>query len=131
MPLLAELKKHAVVAAVAAVWVPAIAFGMMVLWRYSNTPCYAGTPPSDWPANAPIERGKGRATLVMFAHPQCDCSRATIGELAIIMARAGGQLDADVFFYLPPHEAGTWARTDLWRSASAIPGVRAFEDRNA
>lgn len=47
------------------------------------------------------------------------------------MARAHGQLEADVFFYLPTHEAGAWARTDLWRSASAIPGVRVHEDREA
>ncbi len=131
MSLLAGLKKYAVVAAFVAVWLPAMAFGFRVLWKYSTTPGHAGTPPMDWPATAPVERGKRRATLVMFAHPQCDCSRATIGELAIIMAHAGGQLDADVFFYLPAREAGSWTKTDLWRSASAIPGVRVFEDRDA
>jgi hypothetical protein len=131
MSLLAGLKKYVAIAVFVAVWLPAMAFGFRVLWKYSTTPGHAGTAPADWPASAPIGRGNGRATLVMFAHPQCDCSRATIGELAIIMAHAGGKLDADVFFYLPAHEPGTWARTDLWRSAAAIPGVRAFEDRDA
>jgi hypothetical protein len=131
MSLPAGLKKYVAIAAFVAVWLPAMAFGFKVLWKYSTTPGHAGTPPVDWPAGAPIARGKGRATLVMFAHPQCDCSRATLGELAILMARAGGELDADVFFYLPAHEASTWARTGLWRSASAIPGVRVFEDRDA
>jgi hypothetical protein len=131
MSLLAGLKKYAAIAAFVAVWLAAMAFGFRVLWTYSTTPGHAGTPPVDWPASAPIERGRGRATLVMFAHPQCDCSRATIGELAIIMAHAGGQLDADVFFYLPANETSAWAKTDLWRSAGAIPGVRVFEDRDA
>lgn len=67
----------------------------------------------------------------MFVHPRCQCSSATLGELAIIMAHAQGRLDADVFFYLPAQEASTWARTDLWRSAGVIPGVRVFEDREA
>jgi len=47
------------------------------------------------------------------------------------MAHAGGQLDAQVFFYMPADEARKWARTDLWRTASAIPGVRIFEDHEA
>ena len=117
--------------AAVALWIPAVAFGINVLWKYSTTPGRPGKPPLDWPASAPIERAKGRANLVMFAHPQCQCSRATVGELAIVMAHAQGQLEADVFFYLPAREAGTWARTDLWRSASAIPGVRVHEDREA
>jgi hypothetical protein len=36
-----------------------------------------------------------------------------------------------VFFYLPAHETSSWATTDLWQTASAIPGVRVFEDRGA
>lgn len=124
-------QKLAVIAAVV-LWVPAITFGISVLWEYSTTPGQAATtPPSDWPAGAPIERAKGRATLIMFAHPQCQCSRASLGELAIIMARAQGHLDAAVFFYVPARESSSWARTDLWRSASGIPGVRVFEDRDA
>ena len=67
----------------------------------------------------------------MFAHPQCPCTTASVGELAILMAQAGGKLDAQVFFYLPGYEATSWANTDLWRTASAIPGVRVFEDRRA
>jgi hypothetical protein len=131
MPFFVGLKKRVVVSTAVGLWVSAVAFGITVLWQYSTTPGHPGAPPVDWPARAPIERGKGRATLVMFAHPQCQCSRATIGELAIIMAHARGQLDADVFFYLPAGEASTWARTDLWQSAITIPGVRAFEDRGA
>jgi hypothetical protein len=131
MAFFAGLKKRVVIAAAVALWVSALAFGINVLWEYSTTPGHPGVPPVDWPAHSPIERGKRRATLVMFAHPQCQCTRATIGELAIIMAHARGQLDADVFFYLPAREASAWARTDLWQSAIAIPGVRAFEDREA
>jgi hypothetical protein len=131
MSFLAALRKHALIVAAVALWIPTVAFGINILWSYSTTPGRPGAPPLDWPASVPVERTNGRASLVMFAHPQCECSRATIGELAILMARAHGQLEADVFFYLPKREAGTWARTDLWRSASAIPGVRVHEDREA
>jgi hypothetical protein len=125
---LAGLKKHLIIVAAVALWVPAVAFGISVLLRYSTTPGRPGTPPLAWPASAPIRRTEGRSALVMFVHPRCECSSATIGELAIIMAHSQEQLDAHVFFYSPASEAGTWARTGLWNSASAIPGVQVQED---
>jgi hypothetical protein len=131
MSFLPRLKKHLLVVTAVALWVPAVAFGINILWKYSTTPGRPGTPPLDWPANAGVKRGLGRPTLVMFAHPQCECSRASVGELAIIMAHAQGRVEANVLFYLPASEASAWARTDLWQSASAIPGVHVFEDREA
>jgi hypothetical protein len=131
MAFLPRLKKQVLVFAAVALWVPAVAFGVNVLWKYSTTPGRPAAPPLEWPKHLSIERGEGRATLIMFVHPQCPCSSASLGELAIIMAHAGGRLEADVFFYLPPGEASSWARTDLWSSARAIPGVRVFEDREA
>jgi hypothetical protein len=64
----------------------------------------------------------------MFAHPQCGCSKASLGELAVIMAHARQQLNAHVFFYVPRDQAVSWAQTDLWEDAKAIPGVRVAED---
>src|SRR5580698_9865761 len=94
-----RLKKPAAVVVAVALWVPAVGFGIEVLWRYSNTPGRPATPPVDWPAGAPMERQNGRATLVMFAHPQCPCSKASIGELAIVMAQTPSKLDAQVIFF--------------------------------
>jgi hypothetical protein len=131
MSLLSGLKKQSIIVAAIAVWVPAVAFGINVLWKYSTTPGTPATAPLKWPINVPIERNKARATLVMFAHPQCPCTSASLGELAIILAHAQGRLDADVFFYLPADKPEAWARTELWQSAAAIPGVHVFEDREA
>src|SRR5436309_12091604 len=94
-------KKQGVIVAAVALWVPAVTFGISVLWKYSTPPGHPAAPPAYWPWNAPIKRKEGRPTLLMFAHPQCQCSRASLGELAIIMAHAGAQLDAQVLFYLP------------------------------
>jgi hypothetical protein len=128
MSLPTRLKKPAVIVAVVTVWVASVGFGMSVLLRYSNTPGQPATPLTAWPSDAPVEPAKGRSTLVMFAHPNCPCSRASVGELAIIMARAQQKLDAHVFFYYPVHETNAWARTDLWNSARSIPGVHVIED---
>jgi len=129
MSFIAGFKRQLIVAV--ALWVLAVAIGIGILGKYSATPGRPAAPPLDWPASARLERGNGRATLVMFVHPHCPCSRASLEELAKVMAHTVGKLDANVFFYLPSSEASTWGRTDLWRTAHAIPGVRTFEDRDA
>jgi hypothetical protein len=128
MSFVARVKKHSAIGAAVALWIPAVGFGISTLWKYSITAGHPAEPPIDWPRTTRVERGVGRATLVMFAHPQCGCSRASLGELAIIMAHGRGQVNASLFFYRPPAEPPEWARTDLWKTAKAIPGVRVFED---
>jgi hypothetical protein len=130
MSFAAGIKKHALIGAAVALWIPGVGFGISTLWKYSITAGHPAEPPADWPHTARVEHTAGRATLVMFAHPQCGCSRASLGELAIIMAHERGQVDASVWFYRPSGEPPKWARTDLWETAMAIPGVRVSEDLN-
>jgi hypothetical protein len=130
MSFVSGIKKHAVIGAAVALWIPAVGFGISTLWTYSTTAGHPAAPPLDWPRNAPVDRAAGRAMLVMFAHPQCGCSRASLGELAIIMAHQRDQVNASVFFYRPAAEPSAWVRSDLWDMAAAIPGVHVAEDPN-
>ena len=123
------VRKHAVVAIALAVWLPGVAYGFNVLWRYSMTPGHPASPPVEWPQQLQIQPKPAQATLVMFAHPQCGCSKASLGELEILMARAHEKVSANVVFYAPPDEPSTWAKTDLWKIAEKIPGVTVTEDR--
>jgi len=71
-----------------------------------------------------------RATLVLFLHPQCPCSKSTIGELAEILARYHDKVDAYILFLAPPAERRDWVQADLWQAAAEIPGVHLMEDPN-
>jgi hypothetical protein len=64
----------------------------------------------------------------MLVHPQCPCSRASIEELAVLMARSRGLVNAHVLMLKPEGQPEEWAQTDLWRSAAAIPGVTVTRD---
>jgi hypothetical protein len=107
-----------------------VGFGIHKLLQYSYTPGRTAAAALVWPANPWVAPVRGRPTLLVFAHPRCPCSRATIGELARIMAIYRGRVSTTVFFYAPSTEAPDWDRTDLWRDALAIPGVRAAEDHD-
>ena len=109
-------------------WLLVISFGLWILWGYENTPGKAAQPPPQWPADSKIQPAGDHATLVMLAHPHCPCTRATIGELASIMAHSQGRLTAYVLFLKPAGFSEDWEKSDLWRSAASIPGVSAVID---
>jgi hypothetical protein len=111
-----------------AVWLLAVSTGLWILWGYENTPGVSAKPPLLWPADSRIQRPQGSATLVMMVHPHCPCTRATVGELAGIMAHAQGRLNAYVLFLKPAGFSEDWEKTDLWQTAAGIPGVSVMVD---
>jgi hypothetical protein len=111
-------------------WLLTVGAGFASLTYYANTPGPVADARVEWPADAGIVRARGGATLVMFVHPQCACSAASVGELARLMAREQGAVDARVLVYAPSAESDRWSHGDLWRAAERIPGVRVSADRN-
>ncbi len=105
----------------AILWIATVAFGLQTLFQYENTPGRVGALPRAWPASQ-IERSSDRPTLIMLAHPHCPCTRASVGELAQIMARLQGKVAAYVLLVKPKEAGRDWEETDLVRSAEAIPG---------
>jgi len=96
--------------------------------RYDYTAGAAGQAPALWPTASGIQRAARGATLVMVAHPKCPCTRASLDELAALMAENHGTVTARVLFFRPEGTADDWAQTALWQAASAIPGVTVSSD---
>lgn len=113
---------------VCVLWLTAIGAGAVVLLRYQNADGEMGSVPQDWPDRAPISRAQDRAALVMFAHPNCPCTRASIEELNRLLTRCSRPVSTHVFFLKPSHSPAEWAETGLRRNAAAIPGVSVADD---
>ncbi len=109
-------------------WFTVIVSATFLMVVYANSPSPAGSPPENWPASSPVPRDAKHSTLVMFIHPHCPCSRASIGELALLMAHSQGLVNAHVFFLKPAAMPDDWVLTDTWREAAAIPGVSVHPD---
>ena len=127
-PLQTKTQKLLLTAIAGIAWLAAIGVGARTLLSYENAPGKAGSPPKEWPAESRIPRTNERATLVMLAHPHCPCTRASIGELANLMARVQGRAAAYVLFLKPSGSPDGWEKSDLWQSAAAIPGVTVLFD---
>jgi hypothetical protein len=112
-----------------AVWACAVSAGLWMLWGYAAGAGPTADAPVKWPSQSAIFPAGDLPTLVMLAHPQCPCTRASIQELAVLMARCQGKVAAHVVFMKPAGLPRDWEQTGLWRDAQAIPGVRVFSDR--
>jgi hypothetical protein len=102
--------------------------GMVMFSRYQSTGGATGATPTSWPQDTSIERDSQRPTLVMFVHPRCPCSRASLEELNRILARSAKGLATHLLFTRSNEASQEWSRTDLWRTANSIPGITVRED---
>src|SRR5437016_5113600 len=105
-------------------WIGGVGGGMLWLWQYASSPGHTGEVPAHWPRISQIVPATDRPTLVMFAHPKCPCTRASIAELARAMAACRERVAAHVVFFVPADATPDWERTDLTHAAESIPGVR-------
>jgi len=109
-------------------WAATAVLGGHALLKYESSPGKVGQLPSSWPANSIVQLANDRPTLVMIAHPQCPCTRASVAELAQVMARAQGKVRAYVLFFTPRESGADWQNSELRRSAAQIPGVTVLSD---
>jgi hypothetical protein len=111
-----------------AVWIFFVGWGWLALARYENTPGRAQAPLQQWPSQSKIARAAGLPMLVIFLHPHCPCSRASVAQLSLIMAHSQNKVRAEVVFIKLPGLTQDWVQTDLFKSAMSIPGVEVMTD---
>jgi len=122
------MPKNLWIAAVAAVWLACAVAGLYVLWTYDNRPGIAARPAEKWPDASRLVAASDRATLVFVAHPQCTCTRASLGELAEALARTTSKPKTYVVFVKPSSMPEGWEKSDLWESASRLPDTTIVRD---
>jgi hypothetical protein len=119
----ASTRRGLLVGAAATAWLLCVAGGFARLHGFESAPGAEALPPRRWPQDAPLERAAGRPTLVLFVHPRCPCTAATMEELKKLLAHGGDRIRTHIVIYTDPALGDAWARTDTWRTACALPGV--------
>lgn len=113
--------------AATALWAAALALGTFGLNSYSLIAGPRGTAPVAMPAE--LGTPQTALNLVIYAHPHCPCTRATLWEAAELVAESRGRLSVQVLFYVPADEPDAWAAGDLWNIAAATPDTTPRIDR--
>jgi hypothetical protein len=99
-------------------WLTVISAGMTYLAYYDQRAGEQQTSPAFIAPLASPATDKQR--LLMFVHPRCPCSTASLRELERLMARCHDQIDATVYFICPAGESDAWVHGRLWDLAQSI-----------
>jgi hypothetical protein len=108
-------------------WLAAAVYGSVLLWSFSLEPGEKPGTASRWPASSGLGTPAGGPKLVLFLHPMCPCSRATVEELAVLMAKTAQPLDVHAVF-VGEAEGEPVEKSSLWRQVQTLPGVTLHRD---
>lgn len=81
-----------------------------------------------WPAEATHPLSAHRPTLVMFVHPDCSCSGASLEELSRLMVTRRGEVALQIWFYQPIAGYESWLESPLRKVAQALPDAAVLTD---
>lgn len=109
-------------------WLAVLATGFGIVVDHAFTPGVSAAaaalrPDAEDRGSSPLPE------LELFLHPHCPCSKATLGELARLLAHCQGRLAVTIHFLRPAEAPVGWERTELWDEAAALPGVRVLVDQ--
>jgi len=104
-------------------WLILLAVSGSALVLYGARPCEGAQAPACWPSESRLERDPRLPSLVLFLHPQCPCSRASLAELARVRARCPGQMDIQIVVARPEGVPQGWEETSLVALARAEKGA--------
>lgn len=112
-------------------WAVVAGGGLVAMNSRAARPGESGIPPSRWPARSDLPFHPRVANLVMFLHPMCPCSRASIDSLEHLLTRCGDRVHATVVLVQPDDAEFTVADSPLIGHLSDLPGVSVRVDRCA
>ncbi len=110
-----------------AAWLLVTLAGLAAVARYDNTAGVAAAAHGEWPRDSRLRPATDAPTLVMVAHPRCTCTRASLDELAEILARTAHRPRTYVVF-TAMQPADRHEVTDLWNRASRLTDVTVVRD---
>lgn len=113
--------------AIFVLWIAVMAFGHYTLFSYESKECSRGTVKSTWPEKASFTPGR-LPTIVMFIHPLCVCSKASVEEFSNLMRNRSSKVNAVIYVMMPREKQKDFASAPIVERAGRIPDVRVLLD---
>jgi hypothetical protein len=104
-------------------WASAVLGGSAALVRYKSRPGEAFDAPARWPAGSSIAPDAGQPTLLMFVHPDCPCTRASLRELVPVATAHAGRLSVRILI-----DSGSGDDAAARQLAARVPGATVVTD---
>lgn len=104
------------------VWFITTTFGFYCLTNYAVTSGVQTEQPGRWPTNVSLNVRPNGRQLLMFAHPRCPCSRASIQELSRLVAITNSR--ATVVFWSPDIADRDISEQAEWKESRLVRQVQ-------
>lgn len=116
-------------ASLSALWLLLIGFGFVVLLAYQTQEGEYLPSPQSWPDTSSLQRSKTGNTALLFLHPKCPCSTASLHKFAKLLSHHGDTL-AYVLFIYPEGTDSSWQNTRLTEQAQKIANLTIVKDQS-
>lgn len=112
-------------AALSAAWLLGLVASLASVVRYKTSPGAEGPTPARWPEASTLPHSPGRNTLVLFLHPECPSSRASLAEFNWLMndALVRETTDGVVVFAELIQPPDPHAPFSSWARAAEVPNT--------
>jgi hypothetical protein len=115
-----KTRQQIMAAFVCAIWLFGIIHFSVEMMAFDSTPGARAAAPAQWPAKSALLPAAGRTVLLMFVHPECNCSNASLEQLALLENMLDGQLRAYVVLWHGRGMAASGKRREWLRVAPVI-----------
>lgn len=113
------------------VWSVAVGLGLWAFLSYDETPSAGAAAPAEWPSGSRVARAPDWPTLVLFLHPRCPCSSASMQELADLSTQVEAPVAVRVVVVRPPGVEPGWEGDFALDVAQRLPGADVMVDDGA
>ena len=83
-------------------------------------------PPSAFPNEVEHSDRTGKPTILVFLHPHCPCSQATLDQLKNFLPTKKQEVEFRLIVVVPPEAESGWENGPLMRNINRFPG-QSFE----
>lgn len=113
------------------IWLVGVAVAMLAVWSYKTTDNGSARAPQHWPKESKLALDRTRPNLVMFSHPHCPCTKASMSELSRLADRLGDQVAIQIVLVRPADADSGFEEGELRERASRVPRATLVVDEAA
>jgi len=116
------------IAVVMTLWSVVLFGGLAAFSIYQTRQGTRGTIPAHWPADSRIDRTAGHSTLLVFLHPNCPCSMASVHSLQRCLRAIPPEGRPRTVFVMRPAARDDWRARKLRATAAETPDGSFYQD---
>jgi len=113
------------------IWILSLFVGFSWLTVYAHTPGAEAHPEMRWPIESHLPNENAMPTLLVFLHPKCSCSEATLAELERLMPVIRNRIRVIVILAeIPPGPSKWFEHENEVVDRLAAEAIVVFKDRD-